>query len=101
MNGRDSYGVPAGFAGISSLGSSHNRLTSTEDYEEALLSGYPPVGLLDASKIYHAQEKGNRLPRPERRGLHSPWVSAPARSRLSPFRVQRPRKIPHRVFLPV
>jgi len=46
------------------LGSSHNRLTSTEDYEEALLSGYPPVGLLDASKIYHAQEKGNRLPRP-------------------------------------
>src|SRR5437773_2907703 len=31
-----------------SLGSSHNRLTSAEDYEEALLSGYPPVGLLDA-----------------------------------------------------
>ncbi len=64
MNGRDSYGVPAGFAGISSVGSSRNRLTSAEDYEEALLSGYPPVGLLDASNIYHAEEKGNRLPRP-------------------------------------
>src|SRR6266576_5539563 len=30
MNGRDSYGVPTGFAGISSVGS-HNRLTSAED----------------------------------------------------------------------
>ncbi len=62
MNGRDSYGVPAGFAGISSVGSSHNRLTSAEDYEEALLSGYPPVGLLDASNIYHAEEKGIAYP---------------------------------------
>src|SRR6266480_4848399 len=67
MNGRDSYGVPAGFAGISSVGSSHNRLTSAEDYEEALLSGYPPVGLLDAKNVYHAEQKGNR------RGLRSPW----------------------------
>src|SRR6266702_7110959 len=55
-----------------SLGSSHNRLTSAEDYEEALLSGYPPVGLLDAKNVYHAEQKGNRLPRPERRGLRSP-----------------------------
>src|SRR6266571_3944429 len=57
-----------------SRGSSHSRLTSAEDNEEALLSGYPPVGLLDASNIYHAEEKGNRLPRParpERRGLRS------------------------------
>jgi len=23
--------------------------------------------------VYHAEEKGNRLPRPERRGLRSPW----------------------------
>src|SRR5437773_8774113 len=50
-----------------SLGSSHNRLTSAEDYEEALLSGYPPVGLLDAKNVYHAEQKGNR------RGLRSPW----------------------------
>src|SRR5438045_6546953 len=41
---------------------------------EALLSGYPPVGLLDAKNVYHAEQKGNRLPRPERRGLRSPWV---------------------------
>ena len=72
MNGRDSYGVPAGFAGISSVGSSHNRLTSAEDNEEALLSGYPPVGLLDARNTYHAEEQGNRLPLPERRGWRSP-----------------------------
>ena len=39
-----------------SLGSSHNRLTSAEDNEEALLSGYPPVGLWDARNIYHAEE---------------------------------------------
>src|SRR6266699_5971139 len=58
---------------------SHNRLTSAEDYEEALLSGCPPVGLLDAKNVYHAEQKGNRLPRPcrlprpERRGLRSPW----------------------------
>src|SRR5204862_6457984 len=56
-----------------SPGSSHNRLTSAEDYLEALLSGYPPVGLLDASNKYHAEEKGNRSPRPERRRLRSPW----------------------------
>src|SRR6266576_6924927 len=59
-----------------SLGSSHNRLTSAEDYEEALLSGYPPVGLVDAKNVYHAEQKGHRLPRPERRGLRSPWGQA-------------------------
>ena len=37
MNGGDSYGVPAGFAGISSVGSSRNHLTSAEDYEEAYI----------------------------------------------------------------
>src|SRR5204862_5489544 len=71
-------GIPTEFPLVlrESLGSSHNRLTSAEDYEEALLSGYPPVGLLDAKNVYHAEQKGNRLPRParpERRGLRSPW----------------------------
>src|SRR6266566_5661362 len=56
-----------------SPGSSHNRLTSAKDYLEALLSGYPPVGFLDAKNVYHAEQKANRLPRPERRGLRSPW----------------------------
>src|SRR5437899_2926136 len=55
-----------------SLGSSHNRLTSAKDYEEALLSGYPPVGLLDAKNVPCRTER-HRLPRPERRGLRSPW----------------------------
>src|SRR6266571_157378 len=45
-----------------SLGSSHNRLTSAEDDEEALLSGYPPVGLLDAKNIYHAEKKAIAYP---------------------------------------
>src|SRR5437016_13666840 len=57
----------------------HNRLTSAEDYEEALLSGYPPVGLLDAKNVYHSEQKGNRLTRPERRGLRSPWGQRAAR----------------------
>jgi hypothetical protein len=39
------------------VGSSHNRLTSAEDNEEALLSGYPPVGLLDAKRIEQTEEK--------------------------------------------
>src|SRR6266576_131804 len=71
-----------------SLGSSHNHLTSAEDYGEALLSGYPPVGLFDAKNVYHAEQKGNRLPRPcrlprpERRGLRSPWGQS-AGSRIS------------------
>ena len=46
-----------------SLGSSHNRLTSAEDYEEALLSGYPPVGLLDAKNDAAALEKAHSLRR--------------------------------------
>src|SRR5438552_12210104 len=66
-----------------SLGSSHNRLTSAEDYQEALLSGYPPVGLLDTKNVYHAEQKGNRLPRPERRGLRSPWGQVARRETLS------------------
>ena len=56
-----------------SLGSSHNRLTSAEDYEEALLPGYPPVGLLDANykNVYHAEQKGHRLPRRAYPGLNA------------------------------
>src|SRR2546421_12694813 len=57
-----------------SLGSSHNRFTSAEDYARGfLLSGYPPVGLLDEKNLYPAEQQGNRLPRPGRRGLRSPW----------------------------
>ena len=59
MNGRDSESP---LVLRESLGSSHNRLTSAEDDEEALLSGYSPVGLLDAKNVYHAEQKGNRLP---------------------------------------
>ncbi len=100
-----------------SLGSSHNRLTSAEDYEEALLSGYPPVGLLDAKNVYHAEQKAEDyeeallsgyppvglldaknvyhaeqkgLPRPERRGLRSPWGQVrPCAGEVHLFRGQK------------
>jgi hypothetical protein len=39
------------FSPISSVGSSHNRLTSAEDNEKALLLGYPPIGLVDRKNI--------------------------------------------------
>jgi hypothetical protein len=40
-SGEDSYGVRVGFTPISSVGSSHNRPTSAEDCEEALLWALP------------------------------------------------------------
>src|SRR5712672_2982370 len=39
------------FCEIASLGSSHNRLTSAEDNQEALLLGYPPIGLVDQGSL--------------------------------------------------
>jgi len=36
---------------VSSAGSSHSRLTSAGDYEEASLLGYPPIGLVDKRNI--------------------------------------------------
>ncbi len=59
-----------------SLGSSHDRLTSAEDYEEAYLSGYPPIGLLDASNTCHAEEKANRLPLPALPACLKAWACA-------------------------
>src|SRR5437764_10399226 len=47
---------------------------------EALLSGYPPVGLYGRENLYHAEQKGNRLPRPERRGWRSPGGQSLART---------------------
>src|SRR6201981_1883605 len=37
------------FSEMASVGSSHNRPTSAEDHEEALLLGCPPIGRLDRS----------------------------------------------------
>jgi hypothetical protein len=47
---------------VSLVGSSHNRLTSAEDNEEALLSGYPPVGLLDAKRIKQTEKNIPDIP---------------------------------------
>src|SRR5256885_13678581 len=50
---------------------------------EALLSSYPPVGLLDA-RIYTMPNRkaiaSPDLPRPERRGWRSPWGQSLART---------------------
>jgi hypothetical protein len=46
-SGEDSYGLSVCFPEMASLGSSHNRPTSAEDHEEALLFGCPPIGRSD------------------------------------------------------
>src|SRR5258707_10447419 len=59
------------FNPISSVGSSHGRLTSAEDNEEASLLGYPPIGLVDKRNIDQSEGKRNMAlyPRPEVRGF--------------------------------
>ena len=74
-------GIPTEFPLVlrESLGSSHNRLTSAEDYEEALLSGYLPVGLWTRRIYTMPKRKAIAYPdlprpaRPEGRDLRSPW----------------------------
>ena len=46
------------FCEIASEGSSHNRLTSAEDDEEALLLGYPPIGLVDQGSLRGCNNQG-------------------------------------------
>src|SRR5947209_1231485 len=46
-SGEDSYGLSVCFSEMASGGSSHNRPTSAEDHEEALLLGCPPIGRSD------------------------------------------------------
>jgi hypothetical protein len=60
LNGEDSYG--AGFCPVSSVGS-HNRPTSAEDNEEALLLGCPPIGPFRDEQVYDgSEEKAKRKP---------------------------------------
>src|SRR5712672_1031542 len=46
------------FCEIASEGSSHNRLTSAEDNEEALLLRYPPIGLVDQGSLRGGNNQG-------------------------------------------
>jgi len=46
------------FCEIASEGSSHNRLTPAEDNEEALLLGYPPIGLVDQGSLRGCNNQG-------------------------------------------
>jgi hypothetical protein len=64
-----------GFGPVSSVGSSHSALTSGEDNAEALLLGYPPIGLLD--------DKDFRMTDLEKASLISPaWNAEALRPRL-------------------
>ena len=70
-SGEDSYGLSVRFPEMASVGSSHNRPTSAEDHEEALLLGCPPIGRLDESILCcHIQK--------EQEGLISPASKAEA-----------------------
>jgi hypothetical protein len=45
------------------VGSSHNRPTSAEDNEEALLLGCPPMGLFLDERVYdRSEEKAKKEP---------------------------------------
>src|SRR5437764_11140157 len=67
-SGEDSYGLSVRFPEMASVSSSHNRPTSAEDHEEALLLGCPPIGRLDESILCcHIQK--------EQEGLISPASS--------------------------
>src|SRR2546429_56057 len=50
-SGEDSYGLSVCCPEMASVGSSHNRPTSAEDHEEALLLGCPPIGRSDTRNI--------------------------------------------------
>jgi len=55
------------------VGSSHNRPTSAEDHEEALLLGCPPIGRLDESILCCHIQKNKR----EGRALSALWPHIP------------------------
>src|SRR6059058_4671443 len=56
-SGEDSYGLSVCFPEMASVGSSHNRPTSAEDHEEALLLGCPPIGRSDREYRAVREEK--------------------------------------------
>ena len=66
-SGEDSYGLSVCFSEMASVGSSHNRPTSAEDHEEALLLGCPPIGGADRRnrEQFGSKERGAFYPRPK------------------------------------
>jgi len=59
------------------VGSSHSRLTSAEDNEEASLLGCPPIGLLDGEEFRTMQPSnhgGPYIPGLKRRGFAAQLV---------------------------
>src|SRR5437773_8637189 len=54
------------FSEMASVGSSHNRPTSAEDHEEALLLGCPPISRSDRNREqFGGKERGAFYPRPK------------------------------------
>src|SRR5437667_12567860 len=60
-SGEDSYGLSVCFSEMASVGSSHNRPTSAEDHEEALLLGCPPIGRSDRNREQFGRKRKRGL----------------------------------------
>src|SRR5436853_7516635 len=54
---------------VSSVGSSHNRLSSAEDNKEASLLGCPPIGLVDEEMFMVRNQEGLISPGLKHRGF--------------------------------
>ena len=74
--GEDSYGLSVCFPEMASVGSSHNRPTSAEDNEKALLLGCPPIGPFLGTSQFMTEAK-----KKQKENLISPALNAEA-SRL-------------------
>src|SRR5207302_3157970 len=60
-SGEDSYGLSVCFSEMASVGSSHDRPTSAEDHEEALLLGCPPIGRSDRNREQFGRKRKRGL----------------------------------------
>ena len=60
-SGEDSYGLSVCFPEMASVGSSHNRPTSAEDHEEALLLGCSPIGRSDRNREQFGRKRKRGL----------------------------------------
>src|SRR5438094_8011264 len=76
-SGDDSYGLSVCFSEMASGGSSHNRPTSAEDHEEALLLGCPPIGRSDREWRAVRESSSGEKEGPYILGLKTPRLYGP------------------------
>src|SRR6267142_610616 len=78
------------FCEIASEGSSHNRLTSAENNEEALLLGYPPIGLVDQGGLRGCNNQGKPYILGLNAGALRPKKGKWVDDHISVFKLNRP-----------